>query len=452
MLRRTHLPLRIAHGKQAAGMRLCLLCCALFAFACAWFTFDDWTGYAPNSHAHADMNRAVDKEVAAQSPTRRLVTLSGRVIDPRGRAIAGVQVLVPDNKPALTNTNGEFKVTGITPTERLAVSFSSTNFMNYTRIFKAEEKALQRTQIVVLWPRAKAVTLDAARGGKVRFSTGGGLTLAPNSLVDSKGQPLRGKVMISLTNLDVSNREQLKRVPGDFTARMSDKSIRMLESFGVFEINATDARGRRADLAPGKSARFELPIARALRERAPKRSKLFSFDTSNGQWVEEGEVVLTEQLVYSGTINRFDWDWNVDNPLDTTCITVKFVDVYGSNAGPIANALVEATGVNYSTISSGYTNSAGLVCLLVKINSPILITGYDPPGNPIGPVNVTSPNVVSGAGDCGNPTLCPVITTVEQDARLIFPNTDPVKAALSRFVHTHVSPNSESPGQQRSKL
>ena len=129
---------------------------------------------------------------------------------------------------------------------------------------------------------------------------------------------------------------------------------------------------------------------------------------------------MTEELVYTGTITRFDWEWNVDNPLDTTCITVKVIDVYGSNQGPIANALVEATGLNYNTISSGYTNSQGLVCLLVKINSWIKITAYDPlyPNNPLGPYNVMSPNIVSGASNCGNPTLCPLIFTVEQDATL----------------------------------
>jgi hypothetical protein len=238
---------------------------------------------------------------------------------------------------------------------------------------------------------------------------------------------------------------------GDFTAQMSDKSTRMLESFGVFEIAAVDAKGRRANLAHGKTARFDFPLPRALRDRAPKRTGLFSFDIESGFWVEEGEAVLTEQLVYSGTINRFDWDWNLDNPLDTTCITVKFVDVYGSNAGPIANALVEATGVTYNTISSGYTNNQGLVCLLVKINSAITIKAYDPayPGTFIGPLTATSPNIVSGASDCGDATLCPLIITVEQDARLLNPAPNRAIPLWSvRSQHTQATGPSDSFGRQ----
>lgn len=351
-----------------------------------------------------------------QTAPTPLVSISGRVVDPRNRPIRGVEVRVPEHPTVSTNARGEFTLSRIPSTERLAVSFTSQDYMNTTRILRA--RAGQGTQSVPLWPRAKAVSLDAERGGKVRFPNGGGVTLPPNALVDDNGQPVRGKVKVRLTSLDVSDRKQLRAVPGDFTAQMSDKSVRMLESFGVFEIAVRDSKERRVDLARGQTARFDLPIPEKVRERAPQISRLFSFDDVTGRWIEEGKVVKEDRLVYSGTITRFDWSWNVDDPLDTTCITVKFVDVYGGNQGPIANALVEAQGVNYSTISSGYTNSQGLVCLLVKINSPVVINAYDPayPTTPIGPVNVTSPNIVAGAGDCGDPVKCPLVASVEQDA------------------------------------
>lgn len=347
------------------------------------------------------------------TPGRRVGSISGRVIDTLGRPLSQVLVQVPERPTVLTNSQGRFTVSGIPLTERLAVSFSSAGFMNSTQIFRVDGRAVQNPRPVVLHPRANAISLDAERGGRVRFPNGATVTIPANALVDNVGQPLHGTVRISLTHLDVSDREQLKSVPGDFSAQMSDGSVRMLESFGVFEIVAWDESDQRADLAPGKTAKFELPIPPSLRNTAPRSSKLFSFDRASGRWIEEGVVRRPDLgLVYSGTINRFDWSWNVDDPLDTTCITVKFVNVY-SHPGPIANALVEATGVNYNTISSGYTNSQGLVCLLVKINAPISITAYDP--YPIGPLYVTSPNIVSGAADCGDPVRCPLVMTVESD-------------------------------------
>lgn len=347
-------------------------------------------------------------------------SVTGRVVDPNNTPVSGAEVSVTGRTPVLTNSKGEFSIPDLADTERLVVNFIAPGFMNTTRIYAVRQSS-GGGNTVVIWPRAKAVQLDAERGGRVSFADGGGVTIPPNSLVDGDGVPIKGPVMVSLTQLDVSDARQLKGMSGDFKAQMSDKSVRMLESLGVFEIVVADDKGRRADLAPGRTARFDLPVPKSLRPRAPRRSRLFSFNNESGFWIEEGEVVLTEQLVYSGTITRFDWDWNVDNPLDTTCITVKFIDIYGSNAGPIAGALVEATGVTYNTISSGYTNSQGLVCLLVKINSAITIKAYDPnyPGTYIGPLNVQSPNIVSGASDCGDPVLCPLVITVQQDAVMI---------------------------------
>lgn len=362
-------------------------------------------------------------------------SVAGRVVDQRNTPVRGVAVSVAGWPAVLTNSEGEFEIRDLQTTERLAVSFSAPRFMNTTRIYEVGKSSGNGTTVVI-WARAAPVPLDAALGGRVAFSRGGGVTIPPNSLVDINGRRVRGKVMVSLTQLDVSDQAQLRTMAGDFKARMPDKSIRMLESFGVFEIAVLDARGLRVDLTPGTKATFDLPVPKALRDRAPKRSRLFSFDTVSGFWIEEGEVFLTEQLVYSGTINRLDWDWNVDDPLDTTCITVKFIDVYGANSGPIAGALVEATGVNYTTVSSGYTNGQGLVCLLVKINSAITIKAYDPhyPGTVIQGIEATSPNIVSGASDCGDPTLCPLVATVEQDARLLKPRTNQVLTARSHYA------------------
>ncbi|HEX8492546.1 MAG TPA: carboxypeptidase-like regulatory domain-containing protein [Pyrinomonadaceae bacterium] len=382
-------------------------------------------------------------QARTSAPDAATGTVTGRVVDWRNIPVRGVEVRAPGRAAVLTNSKGEFEIRDLVETDRLAVSFSAPGFMNTTKIFRVGKSAGNGPTIVV-WPRAAPVQLDAARGGKVSFARGGGLTIAPNSLVDINGRPLRGRVMVSLTQLDVSDRAQLGTMAGDFKARMADKSIRMLESFGLFEIVVLDARGQRANLARGKTARFDLPAPRNPRDRLPKRTGLFSFDTASGFWIEKGEAALTDELVYSGTIDNLDGAlWNSDNPYQVTCITVKFVDVYSANTGPIANELVTATGVNYNAISYGFTNNDGLVCLLVKINSAIVINAYPPfSSTPVGPINVTSPNIVSGAADCGNPSLCPLITTVEYDARLLRPDTNQVLTAWSRYPgYTRLMPN-----------
>lgn len=358
------------------------------------------------------------------NPSSQFGSLSGRVVAPGNVPVAGVEVRIPRRgATTFTNSNGEFVFPRIAlaQDQRLSVNFDAPGYMKTTRVYNVgrNRRIVSGPDITVIWPVALTVPMDATLGGELSFP-GGTITFPPNALANEQGSPAQGTVNVNFTRLDVTDPVQLRSVPGDFTARMQDNTIRRLESFGVFEVIARDINGQRLDLAPGRSADFELLIPPSRLLPAPKVIGLFSFNPDSGLWIEEGRATRTiDGLYYSGTINRFDYSWNVDDPFDTTCITVRFIDVFGSNAGPLANALVEAQGVNYSTISSGYTNSQGYVCLLVKINSLIDVTAYEPSTNfPISLDPFLSPNIVSGAADCGDPDLCPLVATVESDLRL----------------------------------
>jgi hypothetical protein len=344
-------------------------------------------------------------------------TLEGRVVDPAGAPVAGARVLVPGMLPVVAGADGRFILRGMRPTPRLAVSFTAPGFVNTTRVYRATggRSLLPRT---VLLPRARPVVISAADGGRIPFARGGGLTLPGGGLVDGRGQPVRGDVRVSLTYLDVADAVQLAAAPGDFTAEMRDGSTRMIESFGMFELFIQDSTGARLDLAPGRPARFELPIRSRGRGAPPRVSTLFSFDTATGRWMEAGTLTRAESaggLTYSGTITRVDWSWNADEPVNTTCITLKILTVGGG--GPEANAYVTATGVNYSSVSSGYTDANGLVCLLVKRNEPLLVRAYSSTvaNWQTQDIPVQSPDISSGAADCGDESCCPLVQTIQMD-------------------------------------
>jgi hypothetical protein len=385
--------------------RTCVLLCVLIGLAGSSINFSQ-----------------TPKSTRALTP---LGSLSGRVVTSGNVPVAGVQVSVPRRgATTTTNSNGEFvfPTLSLSPYQRLSVNFNAAGYMKTTRVYNVNRDGRIGIgpDVIVIWPRAASLPLDATLGGVLSFS-GGAITFPPNSLVDEQGVPAQGIVNVSFTRLDVSDPVQLRSAPGDFTARMQNGVIRKLESFGVFEVSAEGSGGQRLELAPGQNAAIKLIIPPTRLPFAPKVVGFYSFDPIDGLWIEEGTVNRAQDngLMYSGTIDRFDWSWNVDDPYDTTCITVKFIDVFGSNAGPIANALVEAKGVAYGSISSGYTNNQGLVCLLVKINSEIEITAYDPlfPSFPF-TKTLFSPNFSSGADDCGDSVLCPLVWTFQQDARL----------------------------------
>src|SRR5688572_13810296 len=289
--------------------------------------------------------------------------LKGQVVDPNGLSLSGVRVVANGALPVMTNARGEFRLARVAPGPRTVVSVSAPGFVSSTRVFQAATR--RGKNVIVIWPRAASVTVDAAVGGQVSFATDGSVTLPANALVDQEGRPISGPVGVSVTYFDVSDPAQIRAVPGDFRARMRNGSERRLESFGVFEIFVADRSGRRAELAPDQVVGVKIPIPRAFLDRAPARTGSFSFDPETGYWIEEG-VLIRDGLVYTGKIDRFDWSWNADDPLDTTCMTFKVVRPWDNNL-PEPSCLVEATGVTYGSMSWGYTDSQGLVCLLVKL-------------------------------------------------------------------------------------
>jgi hypothetical protein len=351
-------------------------------------------------------------------PTGTVFT--GRVIDQQNRPVRGTLVQVPGRMPTRTNANGTFTFDNLALTERLAISFSASGFVDTTRVFPVRPGVLNATDTVLL-RRAPAVVINATNGGRVTFASGGGLTIPPRSLVDPVGNLLTGDVRVSLTYLDVSDPKQIRSAPGDFTALMRDKSVRTLESFGIFEAYVEDLGGRRADLAPGKTAIINLPIPRRNLGNVPRTIGLFSFGTINGRWIEAGTLIRSNDgLTYNGTIDTLDVNWNGDDPVDTTCIRVQVFEPHFPNpphGSPAVNSHVTATGVSYNGSSDGYTDSNGFVCLLVKRNSQVSLQAFSTQVSSYVsvPIVITTPNIASGAADCGNLARCPLVQEIDLD-------------------------------------
>jgi Carboxypeptidase regulatory-like domain len=359
------------------------------------------------------------------------VSISGRVVNDRNEPINGVEVQAQGLRTVRTGRKGNFTLAGPAPsTDRLVVNFSAPSYMANTRVYTAHRiSARMRRSIggpavtwgriagegntVIIWPRASAVTIDAERGGKIAFPNGGGVTLPERALVDSNGRAVKGKVQVRLTYLDVTDRKQLAAAPGDFTARMRDGSISRLESFGIFEIMASDLQGNPVNLLRGSSAKLELPVPRTRRGRPPDRTGLYSFDNGTGRWNDVGTLTIVGTAVYVGTLTALNVPWNSDITDETTCMTVKVVNPFKNPPNqPEPNAWVNATGVSYSSSTSGSTDANGIDCLLVKRCAPVMLQAFSSQYVywVSVPVTVTSSCVAAGPSDCGDLTKCPLIT------------------------------------------
>jgi hypothetical protein len=336
-------------------------------------------------------------------------SIIGRVVDPRNNPVSGAQVRASGRPAVLTNSNGEFNIQGLAATQRLAVSFSAAGFMETTRVYEVGGSSRNTGIVVVIWPRAATVSLNATQGGKLTFP-GGTVRFPPSALVDELGRELQGDVRVAFSVLDISDRRQLRSAPGDFTARMPNGRIRQLETFGVFEVYVENSNGQRAKLAPGKTAAIELSIPEALRRTARRRVGLFSFDGNSGRWIAEGNLRRTPGRVsYRSSIPSINISWNADIPFVPTCIKLQILD-YDNHAVPVGTE-VEAYGVDYRGLTAtAKTGTNGYVCLSVKRCATVSVRAYDPNHPEINscPVRISTPCHVASADDCDVPALCPL--------------------------------------------
>lgn len=339
--------------------------------------------------------------------------LTGQVVDPNNAPVAGVEVLLPGRPAVLTDGSGRFRIRDTAPMDRLAVSFRTSGFMETTAIYDRQSRDGGGT-VVVVWPRAAAVVLDPAKGGRVAFPRGS-ITFPPNALVDASGGAVTGPVNVSMSVLDLADPRQVASAPGDFTARMRDGSIRNLETFGLFELAIADANGRRVEFARDRNASVELPMPRVRGRDLPEAVGSFSFEQPTGRWVEEAEFQVESAVDFEvpswllqSQIRSTGW-WNADQPYDTTCLTVRVLGCRGCEgpSAPTLGAEVSATGVGYTgAVSVGYTNASGEVCLPVKkgANVKLEVKNGGLFSNPL--YVATSTSMI----DPANCTSCPLAT------------------------------------------
>ena len=333
--------------------------------------------------------------------------LRGVVTDPQNQPVSGVAVRVGGRLVGVTDQSGAFTIRRSPTEDRVAVSFSAPRFVNTTRIY---ESRATPGNVVIIWPRAAAVRVDAAAGGTLNFPRGR-ITLAPDSFITAGGGRVDGAVDVAMTVIDVTDARQVASVPGDFTARMRDGSIQPLETFGLFELVAQDARGRQLQLAPDRPAGIAIALPRD--RRVPRTIGAYRFEERAGRWVEQTWSWTAQEVEATTQVTSTGW-WNADDPLQTTCMQVHVGSCHfcSTAAYDLASAWVQLTGESYTgPVSQGWTGNNGMICLPVKRGPgeyvKVEVSHNGLPGNVLRMVP-TSSLQLDPVVDC---TTCPITRT-----------------------------------------
>jgi hypothetical protein len=316
---------------------------------------------------------------------------TGQIVDESNNPVANVAITV-GNKSANTDINGVFIINNATVQEKFAFikarktgfldgsrSLVPTNGMNYARI--------------TLLSGTIVGTVNSGTSGSVSLGNGSKVTFDGNFKTET-GQPYTGVVSVIMKHLDPSDPSTVDKMPGMLLAANSSGEERVLETFGMMNIELRGAASQKLQLST--TAQIEMPISTSQLASAPATIPLWHFDEILGYWKEEG-AATKQGTKYVGTVSHFSW-WNCDAQFPTIRLCVTVVN---SNGVPLANVKVGIRRASNSYTVNGFTNSQGQVCGLVPANETLTMVVFDSCENvvsttSIGPfsADTTLPNLV----------------------------------------------------------
>lgn len=330
--------------------------------------------------------------------------ISGRVVDRDRRPVADVRISLNGRVAGRSDDDGSFSVRVAQAEGRAALTFSCEGFVSNTRRL---DPRVKDGNVVVVWPVAYEVGFDAGRDLDVVLA-GSSIRVPEDALAGPRNQRLTDRARLRFTWFDVSSSAQRRAAPGDFSGRLFDGRLVRLRSFGIFDLSIDQVGGRSVRLRPGAAIELSIAVPPRLVPHAPAEVGYFDFEQGSGQWVQVDSFTLAPgTLTYNGTIVRFGGAHNLDDPQETTCITVQVVRWWDSLPMPNFSVTAHCS----QSDSYGTTDSNGFVCLLVDRNAPFSVEAHGSYSggsyaNPYLPANFSSPDIESGEGDCGGPD-CP---------------------------------------------
>lgn len=297
-------------------------------------------------------------------------TISGSVVDnTTGAAIEGARVTVGTSS-TLTSAAGTYELANLAVTDHAVVNISKDNFTQGSKITALFADSTSRVDAFLL-PVAHSQVLEnllTAQTISVPDSSAS-VTLPVLGLKTANNGEPSGAITVSITPLDASSNPQI--MPGDF----STADNQLIESFGALDVNFKDSTGAPLNLAAGSTSTIHIPVAATSQNDDDLASTLplWYYDTVLGKWKNEGTLSLkgaAPNFYYEGTVNHFS-TWNADALYESACVTGKVTGVSGS---PLANARIDAEGLNYTGSSVAYSAADGSFSILVKAQARAVFT------------------------------------------------------------------------------
>jgi hypothetical protein len=316
---------------------------------------------------------------------------SGQIVDENNNALPNVAITI-SNKTATTDVNGIFIINGATVHDKFAyITAKKAGYIDGSRSL-IPTSGINNVKITMLTGTVVG-TVNSGSTGTISLPNGTKVTFDGNFKTEN-GQAYSGSVSVIMHHLDPSDPNLLDKMPGMLLAQNSNGEERILETYGMMNVELRGAVSQKLQLAT--TAQIEMPISTSQLATSPTSIPLWHFDETLGYWKEEGSATK-QGTKYVGTVSHFSW-WNCDAQFPTVRLSLTVVN---SNSTPLANVRVGIRRATSSYTVSGNTNSQGQISGLVPANESLTMEVFDSCGNIVSTTNIgpfavatTLPNLV----------------------------------------------------------
>ncbi len=233
-----------------------------------------------------------------------------RVVDGLGQPVKDAAIVVGD-KTQKTDDKGRASVGPIKAAERTRVRVDKagqTPFVTHTSAWKSGGS----TQEVGLVPVGEQKEFKGDE--PLKMSTGGASAdVKGRSLASKDGTRVKeGKAEATYFKPDKSRPEALPGSQAGISRRGAPTALAELQ--GVLYLHFSDMAGQPLNLAPGQSARVDMPVGDKSRAKEGDHIPLWSLDEKSAEWKQESSCVVEKrrvgdqvELVCSGSVPHFSY-------------------------------------------------------------------------------------------------------------------------------------------------
>ena len=251
-------------------------------------------------------------------PLANNATLSGLVSDVSGFALGDVEAtIVGTELTAATNPFGAVALQDVPVGVPLAIRLERDGYAaQVIQVGIAADTSTTLYFEAAMRARDAAIEIADAENGFMKRSRDGVMVDIPfDALMRPDSTMATGPVQVAMTPVDVTDIDEVRTFPGRFAGVRPTGNEALLLSLGTAEY-AFEQNGEPLQLAPGKTARVEIPIytsEAAVGDTIP----LWSMNETTGTWIEEGVGVVEASasspsgLILAGEVSHFTW-WNID--------------------------------------------------------------------------------------------------------------------------------------------